>query len=317
MSELSQISLQHQQNSKKLKKFVVVETSESKLIELLSPYDRCEFIPIEVFDDILSITFPSYELVNSYSDYHKIIKVKLHDLFDAPIINWEYNRPPDDTRCEDIARYTYISKEPMDTMLYVSFSNKKKMYEVLDGIHRFTALKIIKEHNSKPRELDLLTSNTYEFGSNNDATWLYKSYILLNVRFNATEQCLISVFKNLNKSIPIPELFVRDFASEKRATIINIVDNWKDKYKSHFSSNRKPNKPNINREQFIELVDYLYDKYKVREQTKVKLDYLLQEANTKISMNIPSKLTIPTIDKCTTTGCWLFVYPIETLKDMI
>jgi hypothetical protein len=264
---------------------------------------------------------PSYEVVNVYSDYHKIIKVKVSDLLDAPIVNWDYNRPPDDVRCQDIARYTYISRDPMDTMLYISFSNKKKTFDVIDGIHRLTALKIIKEHNSKPQSIDFLTSdiqsNHHEFGRNNDATWLYNSYILLSVRFNATEQCLISLFKNLNKSIPIPELYVRDFAMEKRTIIENIVNSWYSKYKSHFSSNRKPNKPNVNREQFIELIDYLYEKHRIREQTKVKLDYLLQEANTQISMNIPNKLTIPVIDKCTASGCWLFVYPIEKLRDMV
>jgi hypothetical protein len=117
----------------------------------------------------------------------------INDLLVSSVKNWEYNRPPDMARCPDIARYIYNSKKPIDTMLYLSFNNIKEVFEVLDGIHRITALKIIKEENSKP--LDLL--DQHDFGSGNDATWLYNQYILVNIRFNATLGELIEVFKNL------------------------------------------------------------------------------------------------------------------------
>lgn len=310
---MDNFSLIDEHISKKNKKFIIIETIESKLSGLLSPYEKCEYIPINIANDILSITLPSCEIIHQYNEYHKIVKVKISDLLKAPITNWDYNRPPDETRCLDIARYIYLSKDSMDTMLYISFSNKKKTFDVIDGIHRYTALKIIKENNSK--SLDIITPS--EFGGNDDAIWLYNSYIILNIRFNSTEESLISLFKNLNKSIPIPELYVRDFEKERRTTIENIANTWQIKYKTHFSSNPRPNKPNVNRDKFIELLDYLYEKYKIREKTNVKLDYLLQDANTRISMNIPSKLTISVIDKCTASGCWLFVYPLEKLKDII
>lgn len=316
---MSTISLAKLIKSKKMKTFKIIEsieTMESRLTTILSPHTRCEFIPQQLFNEILAITFPSNEIIHAYSEYHKIVKVKVSDLLEAPIVNWDYNRPPDDTRCQDIARYIYQSRNPLDTMLYLSFSNIKKMFDVIDGIHRFTAIKIISEYNAKP--LDLLTSEHLpEFGSNCDAQWLYNSYVILNIRFNATEETLIGLFKNLNKSVSIPELYIRDFEREKRTTIETVVNDWYYKYKSHFSSNSKPNKPNVNRDRFIDLLDYLYDKHKIREQTKNKLGLLVQDANTRISMNIPRKLSIPIIDKCTASGCWLFVYDMEKLKDLI
>ena len=123
---MSIISLQQPTNSKKMKKFVIVDTMESRLATILSPYEHCEYIPIQIFNEILAIVFPSGEIIHSHNDYHKIIKVKISDLLVAPIVNWDYNRPPDDARCQDIARYMYISKDPIDTMLYFSFSNLKK-----------------------------------------------------------------------------------------------------------------------------------------------------------------------------------------------
>jgi hypothetical protein len=71
----------------------------------------------------------------------------IKDLLVDPVKNWEYNRPPDMARCPDIARYIYNSRKPVDTMVYLSFTNIKEVFEVIDGIHRLTALKIIKEEN--------------------------------------------------------------------------------------------------------------------------------------------------------------------------
>ena len=118
---------------------------------------------------------PTSEIIHSYSDRHMIIKIKISDLLESPISNWKYNRPPDQIRCADIAKYIYLSKKPLDTMLYVSFNNINQSFDVIDGIHRYTSLKILKENNSK--SLDLITGGDY--GNNNDAEWLYNSYIIL------------------------------------------------------------------------------------------------------------------------------------------
>jgi hypothetical protein len=242
-----------------------------------------------------------------------IIKIRVCDLLNAPITNWKYNRPPDQIRCADIAKYIYLSKKPLDTMLYLSFNNITQSFDVVDGIHRYTSLKILKENNSK--SLNLI--DPCDYGNNNDAEWLYQSHILLNMRFNATEGELIELFKNLNKSSPISDLYIRDFVKEKREIIENVANTWQVKYKSHFSSNNKPNKPNVNRDRFIDLLQEVYVKYNINEDNKQLLEQVLDRANWDISINIPHKLSETIIDKCKSTGCWLFIYTNEKLIKMI
>lgn len=305
--------------SEKKKPNIIIEQdediSQNTFIDFLQPYRNQEYIPINIISKLIINAFSSSEILHEYTNCHKILKIKISDLLSAPISNWQYNRPPDLTRCNDIARYIYTSKSPIDTMIYLSFNNKNQTFDIVDGIHRYTSLKIIKDYNSKP--LDLLTPS--DFGNNNDAEWLFNSYILINLRINALDGDLIELFKNLNKSNPIPELYIRDVNKEKKDIIEKIVNDWQKKYSSHFSSKSKPYKPNINRDRFIDLVDIIYDKYEINYETKDILHNVLERTNINISYNVPKKIikTKNVNEKCVETGCWLFIYPVEELAKMI
>ena len=295
-------------------------TSTNSLLDFLEPYRNQEYISVNIIDKLIRTAFVSSHILHEYTNSHKILKITIADLLSVPISNWTYNRPPDLTRCNDIARYIYTSKCPIDTMLYLSFNNKKQTFEIVDGIHRYTSLKIIKEHNSKPS--DFLNPSDFKnsaFGNNNDATWLYNSYIIVNLRINALEGELIELFKNLNKSNPIPDLYIRDANKEKKDIIEKIVSDWTRKYSAHFSSNSKPYKPNINRDRFIDLVESIYDKYEINNENKKFLEHVLERTNTNISYNIPKKITKSKSihDKCLESGCWLFIYSAEELEKMI
>lgn len=278
-----------------------------------SRYTASEFIPSNIVPIIMKHYFNSSELLISYNENHGIYKIMIKDLLVDSVKNWEYNRPPDMARCPDIARYIYNSKKPVDTMVYLSFNNLKETFEVLDGIHRITALKIIKEENSKP--LDLLEQ--HEFGSGNDANWLYNQYLLVNIKFNAALGDLIEVFKTLNKSQNVPELYIRDNAKEKRDTIDTIANEWFVKYKKHFSSSANPIIGNTNRNKFVELLDKLYEKHKIDKSNLEKLRKLLDDANLKISHNIPTKASIDIRVKCKETGCYLFLLKNYKLEEFI
>ncbi len=303
-------------NSKPNKsKILILEDSEEDVLNkrftnILEPYSSCEFIPNNIINSILALFA---EIIHSYSERHFIVKLKIGDLLKAPITNWKYNRPPDITKCNDMAKYIYLSKKPLDTMLYLNFNNKTKSFDIIDGSHRYKSLKILKENNSIP--LDLVTPSDY--GNNNDANWLYESYIILNIKFNSTEGELIELFKTLNKSTPISELYIKDFVKEKRDIIENVSNNYQVRYKSHFSSNNKPNKPNINRDRFVDLLEEVYVKYNINEENKNKLEQLLDRANWNISNNIPLKLSPTIIEKCKSSGCWLFIYSSDKLIKMI
>ena len=277
------------------------------------PYILSEFIPTNIIPIIMQHHFNNSELIISYNENHAIYKILIKDLLVDTVTNWKYNRPPDMARCPDIARYIYTFKKPVDTMIYLSFNNLQETFEVLDGIHRITALKIIKEENSKP--LDLL--DNYEFGSGNDANWLYNQYIMVNIRFNAAEGELIEAFKNLNKSQTVPDLYIRDYAKEKRDTIESIANEWFVKYKKHFSSASNPITGNTNRNKFVDLLDNLYEKHKIRQCNSEKLRKLLDDANFRISTNIPARASIDTRVKCKESGCYLFLFKNDVLEEFI
>jgi hypothetical protein len=198
-------------------------------------------------------------------------------------------------------------------MLFVSFNNLLDQFDVLDGIHRLTALRIIKEENSK--QLDLLTAS--DFGSNNDAAWLYNQYVILNVYFNASEENLMEIFRILNKSQSVPQLYIKDTVQEKIQIIEKIANEWQIKYKKHFSSSSNPNLGNTNRNKFIDLLDKLYDKYKIDSTNVDILTNKLEYANTNISFDIPSKASIDARLKCKETGCYLFLLKNDKLEEYI
>jgi len=258
--------------------------------------------------------FPSSEIVNEYTHFHKILKIKVDDLLNAPIFNWSFNRPPDLIRSAEIGRYHYQTKKFMDTMIFLNYNNDKGIFEVIDGIHRLRALQIIKENNSKQIDIINCDETDYMFGNNNDASWLYESFILINLRINASMGELIDLFKNLNKSNPVPELYIRDTCTEKKTIIENIVNSWQIKYPTHFSHKNKPNRPNVNRDRFIELLDKIYKKYNISEESKDYFGKIIENLNNDFCINYPKKLPEKIINKCLDTGCWLFIYSVEEIS---
>lgn len=314
MSEVLKKAPKKQKTKSSMQLEILEEPEETALYTILRrPYLTSETIPLSIIGEIMRHHFPSNELIMPFSENHGIYKIKINDLLVGSVRNWEYNRPPDMARCPDIARHIYNSKKPIDTMLYLSFNNLKDIFEVLDGIHRITALKIIKEENSKP--LDLLCEG--DFGSGNDAKWLYNQYILVNIRFNSPLGDLIEVFKNLNKSQVVPDLYIRDTKKEKKDLIEAIANEWYVKYKKHFSPSSNPNTGNTTRNKFIELLDKIYDKHKIDELGGNKLRFLLEDANNKISTNISSDVTVSIRLKCRESGCYLFLYKNDKLEKFI
>lgn len=294
-----------------LKKFVIVQ--RDPLEELLSPFQQQQYLPHSIISDIIHFTFESSVILHNYSEIHKIVKVKVKDFMNAPIVNWMYNRPPDMTRCPDIAKSIYHSRKPVDTMFYISFNHLKKVFEILDGVHRYTALKIIYQENCQT--IDLLTPG--DFGSNRDASWLFEEYIILNLHFNSTVGELIDIFKNLNKTNPVPDIYIRDTEKEKKEIIEKVCNHWQSNYKSHFSCSMKPNRPNVNRDRFIDLLDRIYDKYNITEDSKSLLFTVLEQANQNIMHNLPRKIPFSVVEKCMDTGCYLFIHPMEKLEKLI
>lgn len=287
-------------------KFVLTEDNDlvNDYHEIRRMHHSAEFIPSEIIPTILAYHFDQVAVAMTFSPDHAVYKIKIKYLLQDAVKNWEYNRQPDMVRCPDIARYITVAKKPIDTMFYMTYNNPKDQFEVLDGIHRITALKLIKE-DSMP-DLDLIE-------------WLLEQEVLVNIRFNATFGQLIEVFTNLNKSQPVPELYIRDQKKERRDTIEAIANEWAVMYKKHFSSASNPICGNTNRNKFIDLLDKLYDKHNIGEYGSGirKLRKLLSEANTLISRNIPPKASVDVRVKCRESGCYLFLLKNDELEHVI
>ena len=289
------------------------EVKPNEYTNIRNCFGSTEYFPSKDISIIMNHHFVSSELLFSYNENHGLYKIKIKDLLVDSVTNWEYNRPPDMERCPDIARYIYNSKKHIDSMVYLSFNNLKESFEVLDGIHRITALKMIKTENSKP--LELLCPG--DFGSANDANWLYEQYLLVNIRFNSSLGELIEVFKNLNKSQTVSELYICDHAKEKKDSIEKIVNDWYFRFKKHFSSSANPITGNTNRTKFSNLLLHLYDKHKIRQTNIEKLKNILESANQKISQNIPNKVSEEIKRKCRESGCYLFLLKPDILEEFI
>lgn len=259
------------------------------------------------------ITRPINSLTNvhSYSDNHYISKCTIKDLLQAKVFNWEHNRPPDLLRCCEIAEHIYTRRPILDWMLYMTYDRQTNTFYVVDGIHRFTALQIVYKENQKPA--DFITPNT--FGSNGNADWLYEKYILICIRANPTKGETIDWFQTLNKSNPVPDLYIVNTAEEKRKIIEEVAQEWTRSFKPRFSSSQKPNIPNINRDRFIDLLDGIYEKHSIKSVSD--LNELLYDFNNHIRENIPPNTSQNAIAKCNQSGCFLFLLSKDVLLERI
>ena len=284
-----------------------------KYNEIRSAFKTSEYISAEYIPIIMTHHFNSSELILPINESHAVYKIMIKDLLIDSVTNWEYNRPPDMERIPDIAKYIYKSKCPFETMIYLSFNKQNEKFDILDGIHRITALKKIKKENSKP--LDFLSSS--KFGSGNDANWLFNQYVFVNIRFNSSKGDLIDMFENLNKSQAVPELYMGNQSKNKIEIIKIIYNEWYVQYKLHFSGDKviNPNTGNTNCNNFTNLLDKLYDKHKCKDENKLR--HILDNANKKLSENKFSKVSDKVLNKCKETGCYLFLLKNDKLLEII
>lgn len=241
---------------------------------------------------------PNARLLLSYSATHSLFAIRVRDFLQLPIKNWRYNRPVDKPRSREIAVYLTKTKQPMETVFYLVKTDKG--YEVLDGIHRYTALKIIEEE-----PVDYITGLVC-YGD---------AEVLVNIRFDATDGETIDAFKSLNKSIPVPELYMRDPDQVKRDIVESVVKKWSMQYADHFSPSRKPVRPNMNRDTFIEVITEIYDKYNTDDNVTIDdMERLLLECNRAAHQEFAEEEKPKSaIEKCKRTGFWLFMMSAEQI----
>ena len=241
------------------------------------------------------------ELIYRYSPNHVLMKCAVADLFNTNIQKWKYNRPPDITRCREIAQFVHSRRPTIDWMFYAIYENSTDAIYLLDGLHRFTALKIIHDEN---RELP------------GDISHILSQHVIISIRIDVTDGEAIDIFQQINKSNPVPELYLQNADQDKKTVIEEIAAKWMTNYRGHFSTNPRPNVPNTNRDRFIEFLDSMYQKMELTKETGYKLNNELYKLNEHMLKNPPPKLSAKTLEKCQQSGCYLFIVKPDVLLDM-
>ena len=229
-------------------------------------------------------------LLHEYSPTHKLFKTTVAEFLTMPIKNWRFNRPVDKARSKEIIKH--IQSKPIETLFYLAEMNGT--YEVLDGIHRYTALKML--------PVDYITDS------------IATSYVLLNIRINPTEGELVDFFKSFNKSIPVPDLYLQNPDQVKRDVITAIIEKWERIYPTHFSTSNKFKRPHINRTVFTDILSDVYDKYAKIDISADELEERLHKYNDVAYNKWKDAASKTAIKKCKESGLWLFMAPDEIIN---
>ena len=220
------------------------------------------------------------KILYKYSDNHILCLIITTDLL-KKVSKWSKNRNPDEKRLPYIAEV--ISRRGfVEGPIYIAKIKGTEKFECYDGLHRFTALNIAK---NKPSE------------------------VLVDLMQDVTEDEVICRFRELNSSIPVPELYITNDAENKESCeklIEKICNEWKE----HKSHSAKPNRPNFNRDM---LLDKIYQHFKGKHldvndfwEKMMKLneeDGKYFNSGKKIPKKYPPKM----LEKCITSGCYIFL----------
>ena len=249
--------------------------------------------------DVITTKFNKSSILHEYSQNEYLLKLFVGELLKMEIINWKHNRPPDEIRCNDIKNHLIKSNTFINVPLHFNYNQKYDEFECIDGIHRYTALTLVDN-----KEL------------------VNDKIVIIYIYINKTEGELVDIYQNINKSIGIPELYKSDeYSLGDKEIITYVINSWMNQYKEHFSSSANPKVPHINREVFSNFLTDIYNEHKIRNKNRL-LD-LLNNINQNVKDYIQSGISKPRrpitfsqnqLDKCQKTGCYLFLYKPDVLK---
>lgn len=234
-----------------------------------------------------------YEKPNRYMEFYNyketsLLFIKITELDNKykTIENWNKNRIPDEVRIKQIAlQYTDQSKNYVVDGLLCAWNPKgtDKLY-IYDGIHRYLASKYF------PNNL-----------------------VLIKIISTDNEELIIQDFKNINKSVSIPYLFLED-KNELKITVCNSVmsmvcNNWP----NNQSPSRKPWPCNYNKDTFMEnLVTQLNIDFTLSNIDKLIFDAIIVTNQYAKKYIVDNQIKI--YKKSDSTGFYLTYLGWDTLK---
>jgi hypothetical protein len=252
--------------------------------------------------------------LQTYSPQHCLLLLSVEQLIQQlNPVRWIHNRPADETRITQIASSIYRNRTPFDTIIYLHYNPASNQFEILDGLHRYSACKHIYDNNSKPNP-DYITGDEYGYGRT--ASWFYNATILVSLHINKTPGELHVIFENLNKTVPVSEIYIpptiTDEHNLRKQKVMETAVHWQRMFPKHFSASNLFQIPNMNRDRFMDILAELYNEL----NNCIELDNALTIANNQFKTNYNQgkiKLSESISKKCIDSGCWLFVYKGDTL----
>lgn len=232
-----------------------------------------------LFRDLLTPDKVSFEVQGNHTVYWMPAKI----FNQLPIKRWKHNRPPDEPRVQEIREWIQTSKR-VDGIIYLAcVDNELVCYE---SNHRREALKGIEGlHN-----------------------------ILVDMMWDATDEQVKAEFFRLNKAISVPELFVTEQHEIRVDELLQAVDGFCKNYAALKSNSRHPQRPNFNRDNFLDDLHHLTKDLNIGVQEAM---VRLRRLNTVLGARDKTKLSKTVVDKCEKSGLWLFAWkPHVTALDL-
>lgn len=220
------------------------------------------------------------------NEYFSIELLSTFDPVFRKFQNWSKNRPPDQSRVDEIYEYYKLHNSSIiDGILYV-WNDGEDNYYIYDGLHRYEAAMM------NDREMHAMIC-FYE---------------------TKKEADIINHFITINKSINVPCLYMEDSNYYKRRLCEDIAKEYARKYPEFLSNSIKPHVPNFNRDNFIDLLATLNIDFKKSDAIEKVLD-ILAELNQL--MKEKKKFAKQKPKKCNTSDFYLFFLDNLSIKKYI
>lgn len=212
------------------------------------------------------------------------IKIKeLKNMF-KKIKLWRLNRPVDTVRVETIKSFFNITNLKVVPGQIAGWVNEDKELEIYDGYHRYS--------------------------SANDSM-----YVCIKILYTKDLGQVIKDFKNINRSICVPDLYLEQSSNKKKEVCESIATKMCDTFPNCRSPSRNPQPQNFNRDNFIDLISSLdVDFY--TKNLEVKLWNEILGLN-KYAQYYVSSNKIKTPKKCEWNNFWLLYLSRDLIKSKL
>jgi len=247
------------------------------------------------------------KVVITHTDKHQTYKIKMKKFMKLNMVRWQFNRPANMERANEIGESLFGKKQPIFFIFQCIYNIDENLFEIIDGIHRYFALKRIN---------NMLEDN--EAGS-----WFYNSILLVEIKYNYSKGEYIDWFETINKCSPVSEIYTNS-QDDRKEIIEEVVNIYYCKYNSHFKGTN-PNIPNTSREKFTDVVLYICNNFHISSENKKCILKVLEDINKQVQQivlnNNPKrfnpKITEKSLKKCNDTGLYLFLSKPEKLLGLI